>query len=64
MTTPISDIANVIHHGGKHTVTGSCHELKLPNGSVFADSFKAKTSILAIAKHHWILNFPLSTSKH
>ena len=37
MTTPISDIARVIHHGGKHTVTGSCHELKLPNGSILID---------------------------
>ncbi|MBR9789244.1 MAG: MBL fold metallo-hydrolase [Vibrionaceae bacterium] len=37
MTTPISDIASVIHHGGKHTVTGSCHELKLPNGSILID---------------------------
>ncbi len=37
MTTPISDIASVIHHGGKHTVTGSCHELKLTNGSILID---------------------------
>ncbi|MBR9873047.1 MAG: MBL fold metallo-hydrolase [Vibrionaceae bacterium] len=37
MTTPISDIASVIHHGGKHTVTGSCHELKLPHGSILID---------------------------
>ncbi|MCR9684666.1 MBL fold metallo-hydrolase RNA specificity domain-containing protein [Vibrio parahaemolyticus] len=37
MTTPISDIASVIHHGGKHTVTGSCHELKLANGSILID---------------------------
>ncbi|MDW1886829.1 MBL fold metallo-hydrolase [Vibrio sp. Vb2131] len=37
MTTPISDIASVIHHGGKHTVTGSCHELKLDNGSILID---------------------------
>jgi metallo-beta-lactamase family protein len=37
MTTPISDIASVIHHGGKHTVTGSCHELKLVHGSILID---------------------------
>ncbi|WP_374978669.1 MBL fold metallo-hydrolase [Vibrio diabolicus] len=37
MATPISDIANVIHHGRKHTVTGSCHELKLPHGSILID---------------------------
>ncbi len=37
MTTPISNLASVIHHGGKHTVTGSCHELKLPSGSVLID---------------------------
>ncbi len=37
MITPISDIASVIHHGGKHTVTGSCHELKLSNGSILID---------------------------
>lgn len=47
MTTPISDIASVIHHGGKHTVTGSCHELKLPHGSILNDCglFQGKTSI-------------------
>ncbi|WP_045368105.1 MBL fold metallo-hydrolase RNA specificity domain-containing protein [Vibrio campbellii] len=27
----------VIHHGGKETVTGSCHELRLPKGSVLID---------------------------
>ncbi|MGR5246765.1 MBL fold metallo-hydrolase RNA specificity domain-containing protein [Vibrio sp. PNB23_22_6] len=37
MTTTICNIASVIHHGGKHTVTGSCHELKLPHGSVLID---------------------------
>jgi metallo-beta-lactamase family protein len=37
MTTTISDIASVIHHGGKHTVTGSCHELKLPHESILID---------------------------
>ncbi|MEF1308593.1 MBL fold metallo-hydrolase [Vibrio mytili] len=37
MTTPISDIARVIHHGGKYTVTGSCHELQLPDGSILID---------------------------
>lgn len=37
MTTTISDIASVIHHGGKYTVTGSCHELKLPHGSILID---------------------------
>lgn len=28
---------NVIHHGGKDTVTGSCHELKLGNHSLLID---------------------------
>ncbi|CAE6881743.1 MBL fold metallo-hydrolase RNA specificity domain-containing protein [Vibrio sp. B1FLJ16] len=37
MTTTLSDIANVIHHGGKDTVTGSCHELKLPQGCILID---------------------------
>ncbi|CAE6880985.1 exonuclease of the beta-lactamase fold involved in RNA processing [Vibrio sp. B1FLJ16] len=37
MTTTLSDIASVIHHGGKDTVTGSCHELKLSNGSILID---------------------------
>ncbi|MCA0935185.1 MBL fold metallo-hydrolase [Vibrio alginolyticus] len=37
MTTTLSDIASVIHHGGKDTVTGSCHELKLPKGSILID---------------------------
>ncbi len=27
----------VIHHGGKDTVTGSCHELVLDCGSVLVD---------------------------
>ncbi|HGS5133886.1 TPA: MBL fold metallo-hydrolase RNA specificity domain-containing protein [Vibrio parahaemolyticus] len=27
----------VLHHGGKNTVTGSCHELVLQNGSVLID---------------------------
>ncbi|MEF1248702.1 MBL fold metallo-hydrolase [Vibrio owensii] len=27
----------VVHHGGKHSVTGSCHELKLPKGSILID---------------------------
>ncbi len=37
MTTTLSNIASVTHHGGKHTVTGSCHELTLPNGSLLID---------------------------
>ena len=37
MTTPISDIASVIHHGGKYTVTGSCHELQLADGNILID---------------------------
>ncbi len=28
---------HVIHHGGKHSVTGSCHELQLPKGSILVD---------------------------
>lgn len=28
---------NITHHGGKHTVTGSCHELNLNGGSVLID---------------------------
>ncbi|WP_045379350.1 MBL fold metallo-hydrolase RNA specificity domain-containing protein [Vibrio campbellii] len=27
----------VVHHGGKHSVTGSCHELQLPKGSILVD---------------------------
>lgn len=27
----------VIHHGGKETVTGSCHELRLPKGRILID---------------------------
>ncbi|MDF4932295.1 MBL fold metallo-hydrolase, partial [Vibrio parahaemolyticus] len=27
----------VLHHGGKNTVTGSCHEIVLQNGSVLID---------------------------
>ncbi|GEM76079.1 MBL fold metallo-hydrolase RNA specificity domain-containing protein [Vibrio sagamiensis] len=37
MTTQLSDTASVIHHGGKDTVTGSCHELKVPHGSILID---------------------------
>ncbi|EKZ9010111.1 hypothetical protein QNF07_000615 [Vibrio alginolyticus] len=66
MTTPISDIANVIHHGGKHTVTGSCHELKLPHGSILIDCglFQGKDIHFGNPGHHWILSFRLNTSKH
>ncbi|WP_242426213.1 MBL fold metallo-hydrolase [Vibrio sp. qd031] len=28
---------NVIHHGAKHGVTGSCHQLNLPGGSLLVD---------------------------
>ncbi|WP_404970331.1 MBL fold metallo-hydrolase RNA specificity domain-containing protein [Vibrio campbellii] len=27
----------VVHHGGKHSVTDSCHELQLPKGSILVD---------------------------
>lgn len=39
----------VKHHGGKHSVTGSCHELMLPSGSVLVDCglFQGKDAIIA-----------------
>lgn len=30
-------VMKVLHHGGKNTVTGSCHEIVLQNGSVLID---------------------------
>ncbi|MGL5110672.1 MAG: MBL fold metallo-hydrolase, partial [Vibrio ordalii] len=28
---------DIIHHGGKETVTGSCHELRLGNKGILVD---------------------------
>ena len=62
MTTPISDIASVIHHGGKHTVTGSCHELKLPHGSILIDCglFQGKDIHFGNRKASLDIEFPIS----
>lgn len=60
MATPISDIASVIHHGGKHTVTGSCHELKLPHGSILIDCglFQGKDINVRNRKPSLDIDFP------
>ena len=34
---PITGDMQVIHHGGKHTVTGSCHEFRLGNSGILID---------------------------
>ncbi|EDP57497.1 MBL fold metallo-hydrolase [Vibrio sp. AND4] len=65
MTTPISDIASVIHHGGKHTVTGSCHELKLPSGSILIDCglFQGKELHFGHRKASLDIEFPIKHIK-
>lgn len=65
MTTPISDIANVIHHGGIHTVTGSCHELKLPHGSILIDCglFQGKDIHFGNRKASLDIEFPVKHIK-
>ncbi|HDM8200170.1 TPA: MBL fold metallo-hydrolase [Vibrio harveyi] len=65
MTTPISDIASVIHHGGKHTVTGSCHELKLPHGSILIDCglFQGKDIHFGNRKASLDIEFPVKHIK-
>ena len=65
MTTPISDIASVIHHGGKHTVTGSRHELKLPHGSILIDCglFQGKDIHFGNRKASLDIEFPVKHIK-
>ncbi len=65
MTTPISDIASVIHHGGKHTVTGSCHELKLPHCSILNDCglFQGKDIHLGNRRASLDIEFPVKHIK-
>lgn len=65
MTTPISDIASVIHYGGKHTVTGSCHELKLPHGSILIDCglFQGKDIHFGNRKASLDIEFPVKHIK-
>ncbi|WP_406707680.1 MBL fold metallo-hydrolase [Vibrio methylphosphonaticus] len=49
---------SVIHHGGKHTVTGSCHELKIAQDSILIDCglFQGGDA----AKRTLSIDFPLS----
>ena len=65
MTTPISDIASVIHHGGKHTVTGSCHEFKLRHGSILIDCglFQCKDIHFGNRKASLNIEFPVKHIK-
>ncbi|HCG6789366.1 TPA: MBL fold metallo-hydrolase [Vibrio parahaemolyticus] len=63
MTTPISDIASVIHHGGKHTVTGSCHELKLANGSLLIDCGLFQGKDLSFGGRNASLNIEFPTDQ-
>lgn len=65
MTTPISDIASVIHHGGKHTITGSCHELKLSHGSILIDCglFQGKDIHFGNRKASLDIEFPVKHIK-
>lgn len=56
---------NVVHHGGKHTVTGSCHELQLPGGSILVDCGLFQGGD-APAGHHSSslkINFPIQQVK-
>lgn len=65
MTTPISDIASVINQGGKHTVTGSCHELKLPHCSILIDCglFQGKDIHLGNRRASLDIEFPVKHIK-
>ncbi|MFZ6041297.1 MBL fold metallo-hydrolase RNA specificity domain-containing protein [Vibrio natriegens] len=63
MTTQISDIASVIHHGGKHTVTGSCHELKLANDSILIDCGLFQGKDLSFGGRNASLNIEFPTEQ-
>ncbi|CAM2955287.1 Metallo-beta-lactamase family protein [Vibrio mytili] len=65
MTTLISDIASVIHHGGKYTVTGSCHELQLADDSILIDCglFQGQDLHFGVREASLDIEFPIEHIK-
>ncbi|TOA18200.1 MBL fold metallo-hydrolase RNA specificity domain-containing protein [Vibrio parahaemolyticus] len=55
----------VLHHGGKDTVTGSCHELQLERGSILVDCglFQGKDSLLGRQNRSLTIEFSLTKVK-
>ena len=55
----------VVHHGGKHSVTGSCHELQLPNGSILVDCglFQGRDALTNGQKHSLEIEFSVRRIK-
>ncbi|TOI22872.1 MBL fold hydrolase [Vibrio parahaemolyticus] len=55
----------VLHHGGKDTVTGSCHELQLERGSILVDCglFQGKDALLGRQNHSLTIEFSLTKVK-
>ncbi|WP_172561187.1 MBL fold metallo-hydrolase RNA specificity domain-containing protein [Vibrio parahaemolyticus] len=52
----------VLHHGGKDTVTGSCHELQLERGSILVDCglFQGKDALLGRQNRSLTIEFSLT----
>ncbi|EJG2370233.1 MBL fold metallo-hydrolase [Vibrio parahaemolyticus] len=55
----------VLHHGGKDTVTGSCHELQLERGSILVDCglFQGKDALLGLQNRSLTIEFSLTKVK-
>ncbi|MDF2155721.1 MBL fold metallo-hydrolase [Vibrio sp. CAU 1672] len=52
---------NVLHHGGKNTVTGSCHELQLSGGSILIDCGLLQGADVQVGHHtsSLAIDFPI-----
>lgn len=55
----------VLHHGGKDTVTGSCHELQIERGSILVDCglFQGKDALLGRQNRSLTIEFSLTKVK-
>ncbi|HHF3201545.1 MBL fold metallo-hydrolase RNA specificity domain-containing protein [Vibrio alginolyticus] len=55
----------VLHHGGKDTVTGSCHELQLEHGSILIDCglFQGKDALVGRHDRSMAIEFSLAKVK-
>ncbi|MCF7372056.1 MBL fold metallo-hydrolase [Vibrio sp. J2-3(2022)] len=55
----------VLHHGGKDTVTGSCHELRLEQGSILIDCglFQGKDALVGRHDRSLAIDFSLTKVK-
>ncbi|EHD2278889.1 MBL fold metallo-hydrolase, partial [Vibrio parahaemolyticus] len=55
----------VLHHGGKDTVTGSCHELQLERGSILVNCglFQGKDALLGRQNRSLTIEFSLTKVK-